>query len=402
MPIELLVIDDERCILELCQTLFTRKGYSVRTASSGKAGLRQIEELEPALVLLDYMMPVMDGMEVLKQIKNVYPDVYVIVFTGKGSAEVAVEVMRAGASDYISKPFKSKDLFKRIENVLHVRHIEMVNMSLHQERAELQHEILLWNKELELRVHEKSIELEQANREMIQSEKLATAGHLAAGLAHEIRNPLNSISLTAQLLQSETNYNANVQNYAQNILAEVERIDIFLRKMLNASKQKSSMDTCETCLHSCIDKALELFKEQIKYQKINLNVNIERTPVYVAAGVEEIKQVFTNLIGNALFQMKNSGTLSIDFRVEAGRALVHVGDTGAGIPKDNLGKIFAPFFTTKRDGTGLGLSVVLRAVKSCNGNIWVESELGSGADFYLEFPLEKISGDYVASVRSEE
>jgi len=130
-------------------------------------------------------------------------------------------------------------------------------------------------------------------------------------------------------------------------------------------------------------------------------MDIRRTPVYIAAEVEEIEQIFTNLIGNALFEMKNSGTLSIDFRIEDDRVLVHVGDTGAGIQEDNLVKIFDPFFTTKKEGTGFGLSVVLRVVKSCNGSIWVESEPGRGTDFHLEFPLEKISGQPTVCVRSE-
>ncbi|MDY0211491.1 MAG: response regulator [Desulfuromonadaceae bacterium] len=398
---KLLVVDDERSVLELCQTILSSKGYSVKTANSGEEGLRLIAEFKPALVLLDYMMPKVDGMQVLKKIKSIYTDVYVIIFTGKGSETVAVEVMKAGASDYISKPFKSKDLFERIENVLHVRHVEMVNMRLRQEREELQQEIQLWNKKLELRVQEKGRELEQANREMVQAEKLATVGHLAAGMAHEIRNPLNSIALTAQLLQSEGEHDVDVQAYAKNILVEVERVDTILRKLLNASAQKSNMGTSRICLCSCIDKILEMFSEQIKRQNVKLNLNIQPNSVYIMAGAEEIEQVFTNLIGNALFEMKNSGTLSIDFRVEDNRALVHVGDTGKGIPAGNLVKIFDPFFTTRSSGTGFGLSVVLRVVKSCNGNIRVESEPGRGADFYLEFPLEKISGDDAVCVRSE-
>lgn len=401
MSKELLVIDDERCVLELCQIILANKGYTVRTANSGAEGLCLIAKHRPALVLLDYMMPEMDGMQVLKQIRKTYADVYVVIFTGKGSEAVAVEVMKAGASDYISKPFKSKDLLERIENVLHVRHIEMVNKRLRREREELQHEIQLWNKELELRVQQKGRELEQANREMIQAEKLATVGHLVAGMAHEIRNPLNSIALTAQLLQSECRHDVNVQAYAKGILTQVERVDTILRKLLSTRKQKKRREASKVCLCSCIDKALELFREQIKCQNVKLNMNIQRTPVYIAAEVEEIEQIFTNLIGNALFEMKNSGTLSIDFRVEDDRVLVHVGDTGAGIQEDNLVKIFDPFFTTKKEGTGFGLSVVLRVVKSCNGNIWVESEPGRGTDFYLEFPLEKVSGQPTVCVRSE-
>lgn len=393
MQEKIVVIDDERAVLELCQIILGSKGYEVRTASSGPEGLQLIEDFKPALVLLDYMMPGMDGMEVLSEIKNTYEDIYVVMFTGKGSESVAVEVMKAGASDYILKPFNNKDLFDRIENVLHIRHIEMVNRLLKQEREELQHEIQLWNRELEFRVQEKTRELEQANREVIQAEKLVTVGQLAAGMAHEIRNPLNSIALTAQLLKSECDGETagTTLGYAQSILSEVERVDTILRKLLSASKQMSRGESRKVCLRSCIDSALELFSEQIKHQKVALDLNLHPSPVYIAGREEEVEQIFTNLIGNALHEMPESGTLSIDLETESDKALVHVGDTGSGIVEDNLVKIFDPFYTTKSNGTGFGLSVVLRVVKSCNGNIHVKSEPGKGADFYMKFPLFSIS-----------
>jgi signal transduction histidine kinase len=299
--------------------------------------------------------------------------------------------MKAGASDYILKPFNNKDLFERIENVLHIRHIEIVNRRLKQEREELQHEIQLWNRELEFRVREKTRELEQANREVIQAEKLVTVGHLAAGMAHEIRNPLNSIALTAQLLQAESDQDTDdmTRKYAQSILFEVERVDTILRKLLNASKQKTQGESPRVCLRSCIKSALELFREQIKHQKISLDLDLHPVPVYIAAREDEVEQIFTNLVGNALYEMPESGTLSIGLKVKDDKAEVYVGDTGSGIPEDNLVKIFDPFYTTKSNGTGFGLSVVLRVVKSCNGNIRVESEPGNGAVFYMEFPISR-------------
>ncbi|MDY0290810.1 MAG: response regulator [Desulfuromonadaceae bacterium] len=389
MQEKIVVIDDELAVLELCRIILESRGYEVRVASSGDEGLRLIESFKPALILLDYMMPGMDGMEVLRKVKTTYKDIYVVMFTGKGSEPVAVEVMKAGASDYILKPFNNKDLFDRIENVLHIRRIEMVNRRLKQEREELQHEIQLWNRELEFRVRKKTRELRQANREVIQAEKLVTVGQLAAGMAHEIRNPLNSIALTAQLLQSECDEETDqtALGYAQSILFEVERIDTILRKLLGASKHKSCGESGLVCLQSCIESALELFREQIKHQKVNLDLNLHPAPVYIMSMEGEVEQIFTNLISNALHEMPNSGTLSIDLEVEQGIALVHVGDTGSGIPEDNLVKIFDPFYTTKSAGTGFGLSVVLRVVKSCNGNIRVESEPGRGANFYMKFPL---------------
>lgn len=187
-----------------------------------------VKQHQPALVLLDYMMPVMNGLEALKQIQGSYPDTYVMMFTGKGSEEVAVEAMKAGAVDYIQKPFVNQSLLAQIDMVLTRRQIEVENRRLIDERELLQREIKEWNKELEKRVTQKSRELEKAHQEIIQAEKLAAVGHVSAGMAHEIRNPLNSINLFAQILLADSAISDENKNYISKISHEVERIDSIL------------------------------------------------------------------------------------------------------------------------------------------------------------------------------
>src|SRR5690242_1994562 len=118
-----LIIDDEKVILDLTSIILRNRGYQVTIASDAVSGLALIPEINPQLVLHDYMMPVMDGLTAPKEIKNRYPDPYVILVTRKGSEEIAVELMKAGASDYILKPFNNQDLVERIENVLKMREV---------------------------------------------------------------------------------------------------------------------------------------------------------------------------------------------------------------------------------------------------------------------------------------
>ncbi|MCW8859202.1 MAG: response regulator [Deltaproteobacteria bacterium] len=383
---KILIADDEEVIVELATLLLKKRGFNVFNARNGQECLQMVSVHQPALVLLDYMMPVMNGLDALKQIRQHYPDTYVIMFTGKGSEEVAVEVMKAGAIDYLQKPFLSHSLQERIDNVLARRQIEMENRKLIQERELLQHEINEWNTELEKRVRQKSFELEQAHKEIIQSAKLASLGHISAGMAHEIRNPLNSISLFAQILLSADGIGTENRDYVERITQEVERIDSILVQML-ASSRSDDKANHRINLTEIIHKVVTLSQPLIKAQQVELVLDLESPVPSIQADMLEMEQIFTNLISNALHEMPDGGRLEISLRSDAERLFVMISDSGPGIPQENIQRVFDPFFTTKEKGTGFGLSVVLRIINSCGGKIKVESTPGQGASFLLELPL---------------
>jgi len=381
-----LVVDDEKIILELTSMILRSKGYEVLTADSGRLGLEIVERDAPSVVLLDYMMPGMDGMTALRQIRDLFPDTYVVMFTGKGSEEIAVELMKAGASDYILKPFNNQDLVERIENVLRIRRIELHNRELRSERDRLLREIEEWNLELERRVEEKTLELERAHTEILQAEKLVALGHLSAGMAHEIRNPLNSISLFAQILKGGLAADAEKLLYLEKILSEVDRIDNILVRLLAASK-RPRFELQSVAMAEVIDRALEACSAQAKAQGVTVNRRFQTMPPPIQADATEIEQIFSNLFGNALYEMQQGGALEVCLSHDEKEIHIELSDTGGGIPKENLGQIFDPFFTTKEKGTGFGLSVVLRIVKTYGGRISVDSVIGEGTTFHIRLPL---------------
>lgn len=383
---KVLITDDEDVIVELASLLLKKRGFEVITASNGEECLKKIAEHKPALVLLDYMMPVKNGLEALQQIHIDYPDVYVMMFTGKGSEEVAVEAMKTGAVDYIQKPFVNQSLLAQIDAVLTRRHVEVENRKLVEERELLQREIKEWNKELEKRVRQKSQELERAHQEIIQAEKLAAVGHVSAGMAHEIRNPLNSINLFAQILLSENEISAENKGYLSKIVSEVERIDNILVQMLASSKSEG-MNVQKINLVEVIKTVIASSKPLLEAQKIELVLDIDQNAPFLQADPLEIEQIFTNLIGNALHEMPDGGCLGVSLISDAEKLQVKISDTGSGIPQENIQRIFDPFFTTREKGTGFGLSVVLRIVKNCGGKIWVENQSDRGACFFIELPL---------------
>jgi len=385
MSESILVVDDEKIITDLTSMVLSSRGFTVRAVSSGQEALTVAESMRPSLVLLDYMMPELDGMQVLRALRSRFPDTYVVMFTGKGSEELAVELMKAGASDYLRKPFNNQDLIDRIENVLRIRRVELRNRELLEERERLLGEIAEWNRELERRVEQKSKELEQAQSEIIQAEKLGALGQLSAGLAHEIRNPLNSISLFAQVLRQILPPESETADYPQRILDEVRRIDDLLVRLLSVSENPQG-ELTPVSLPQVARDVLDSFSEQIRQQKVVVEAAIDSDVPPVQADPGELKQIFTNLVANSLQEMEGGGTLSLSVAAVNGALKVQISDTGAGIPKENLYRIFDPFYTTKPRGTGFGLPTVLRVIRSYNGRIVAGNRPGGGACFDIELP----------------
>lgn len=381
----ILVIDDEEGILNLVALILEKRGYTVAKANDASQGLELVTTLKPQLVILDYMMPGMDGLEVLTRIKSGFPDTYVIMFTGKGSEEIAVELMKAGASDYILKPFNNQNLVERIENVLKIRAVEIKNRELIVEREQLLHEIKAWNEELEQRIQQETEALQKAHAEVVQSQKLATLGYLAAGMAHEIRNPLNSIALFVQLIKEGVEDSDKI-DYVEKILKEVDRVDATLSKLMDTAK-RPRFELVEVNIEEVIQKALDSFTPQINAQAITLIFSPKRQLPRLKADPVEIEQIFTNLLLNSVDEMSGGGTLTIELDHDDRDIIIRVSDSGRGIPAEHLPNIFDPFFSTKNRGTGMGLPIVLRIVKNYGGKIEVATTKKNGATFLIRLPV---------------
>jgi signal transduction histidine kinase len=223
-------------------------------------------------------------------------------------------------------------------------------------------------------------------RRMSRADKLATIGELAAGAAHEIRNPLTAIKSSLQYLKPKRQ-DEKENRLLDNALEETERIDEILSGLLSFSRpagiKKEKGNLTET-----LEESLQLISFQLKKQKIKVSRDFPSSPLYLKGDKAQLKQVFLNLFLNSLQAMKDGGELKIEVSLsEGGRALVAITDTGEGIPEEKLDKIFDPFFTTKKGGTGLGLSICYGIVQSHQGEIEVKSKVGQGTTALVKLPL---------------
>jgi len=383
-PVTTIVVIDEPEICRLVASLLTERGYLVRTADTAAAGLELVKRCRPDMVLMDYMLPDQDGIILLKELKALSPDCSVIICTGGGSEETAVKLMKAGASEYLLKPFSPRIFADRVDGVRRLRSIELANRALQQERERLLQEIEVWSRDLQSRVREKSEALQQAQSEIAQTEKLAALGYLAAGMAHEIRNPLNSISLFTQLLSQGID-DSESQEYLDKILKEVERIDGIIRHLVEAANRRRSVAQ-EVRVEQLIKESLAIFTPQVEARQISVAFDCPDLLPSIKADPTELEQIFTNLFQNALEEMGNGGYLTIALKTSENNLEIRVSDSGGGISPEDRDAIFKPFFSTKSRGTGIGLPVAQRIARLYSGDLRVEQSSAAGTTFLVTLP----------------
>jgi two-component system NtrC family sensor kinase len=257
--------------------------------------------------------------------------------------------------------------------------------------SEAQEELEKWSRVLEKRVEEKTKELKKTQEQLIQSEKLASLGKLAAGIAHEINNPLTGILTYSSLLLKEHKENPQMKEDLEVIVNETTRCRKIVKGLLEFARQTEPSKT-RADINKIVDETFSLLENQALFLNINVEKKLNENLPTVMMDVDQIKQVFVNIILNAAEAMSQGGTLTIgsDFDPEKKFVKVSFTDTGSGISEENLPKIFDPFFSTKRSGrgTGLGLSVSYGIIQRHNGFLEVKSQLGKGSTFTVKLPLE--------------
>ena len=382
----ILVADDEEDLRGFLSSELARN-YEVIEASDGVEAISFVRQFEPDLVLLDYMMPDKNGMEVCREIRNDsrLSHIPVIMLTARADEKIKLECLKAGASDFISKPFALGELSLRVKN--------QIGMIAFQRQ-----------------LREKNVELARAMEQlkenevqMLRQEKLSALGRMSAGIIHEINNPLNYVQAAHHMLgvhgrelKGETaGFFEDALKDAQEGVKRTEQIISDLRSFTMTGPQPLG----SVGIFDVIEAAHRFFGDQLK--KLG-GVEIEVDPSLLVRGERgQLVQVFSNLFQNSIdaIEEKKSGdsqyrgritihahtTLGMDREKQI---IVTFRDDGCGISPENRGKIFDPFFTSKDvgKGMGLGLSIVYQIIERHQIEVAVDSEEGQFTEFQLSFP----------------
>lgn len=346
-----LIVDDNIDTVELLRKRLKAEGYNTSEAYDGEEALKKVYETPPDIIILDVMMPKLDGYEVCSRLKSDERTKFIpiIMLTAKSDVESRVKGLDIGADDYVPKPFDYRELSARIRS-------------------------LLTRKETAERV--------------IEEEKTESVRKLIDSLSHEIRNPIVSIAGFAKKVYDNLPPGDPNKPYLMTILQEAERLERLLREILNLKMiAVGFLENVDP--QKIIDEVLEEFEKEIEDKTVEVETEFKETrSIYIDK--EHLKIVLRNIIKNAIEAMEKSIKKILKISVEEiGNDLeIKISDTGKGIPKELIKKIFDPFFTSKIYGPGLGLTVALTIVQYYRGFISIQSEESKGSTFVIRLPLK--------------
>lgn len=396
----ILIVDDVNKNLQLMATILLDKGFDIRIASNGKQAISSLEQESVDLILLDVMMPEMDGFEVCKRIKS-SPDtanIPILFLTAKTEVTDKVRGFEIGGADYITKPFDPIEVIARINAHLQLK---LANDT-----------IMDYNDRLEEMLQERT-------HELIMSERQATIGQLIQGIVHNLRGPLTVIGPGSQMIKMKLGTFEEIRNediedgfratkktyetikkYADLIEKSFFQLNGMISSLMSKSRTDKSSEFEIVDLSDLVNQELDFLQANLHFKhNVMKDINLSDDSINIQVVPSEITQIIQNLIKNSLDAMydQEEPVIFIKTWISDGIAKLSIGDNGPGIPNSIITKLFDPFFTTKPKegagndekptGTGLGLYMCHETLTTYDGKIEVASEIGHGAKFTISLPL---------------
>ncbi len=357
---KILIVDDNTLFVNFLLRLLEGKGYDLSVAYDGQTAIQKAHSEMPDLILLDLKLPDLSGEEVLETIRANHKQIPIIVVTGYGGEQVAVEMMKKGATDYLSKPIDHDLLLKAIQDAIDIKEVQSEEGGL---------------------------------------SEFGSLEFFFPFLAHEVRNPLHAISGALTIIKRRSDLNDPLLSKSIGIIdEEVHHLNHFVQECLNFIRPPNPILITEIDINEVLSVVVSMMCQMFDPQAKGITITEKKDPRLpkINAIYEELKQAFFNIAQNAVEAMPNGGEFSIttSLKLESDPWIeILFQDSGMGIRKENLKQLFRPFFTTKQRGTGLGLAICRRIIEERHrGNITVESEENRGTTFKIQLPINDRQG----------
>jgi signal transduction histidine kinase len=394
------IVDDMPANLGILDEFLSHHGFEVLIAQDGKSALAKVEKAQPHLILLDILMPELDGFETCRHLKAnpATHEIPIIFMTALTDVVDKVRGFELGAVDYITKPFEQEEVLARIKT--HLR-INQLQQQLQAQNTQLQ----ITNEQLDkltYRLSQQTEELRLANTELARAARLKD--EFLANMSHELRTPLNAILGMAEVLQEGIYGQLNVQQAksVHTIEASGRHLLALINDILELAKieaGKIKLDLIPVSANWVGESCLQLVKELANKKSVKIQAVFAPNPLTVQADERYLKQILLNLLGNAIKFTPTGGTVNLEIKGDAQRQVVNlsVSDTGIGISTENMRYLFKPFvqldggLNRQHEGTGLGLALVYRLVEMHGGSVSVTSNPGQGSCFTVSLPWQATS-----------
>jgi two-component system, sensor histidine kinase and response regulator len=360
-----IVIDDDEIMRLSCAEILKRAGYVVETYSSGQEGIRQLQQTRPQLLVVDIKMPELDGFQVMEIVRKIDPEVVIVVITGYATIGTAVDAMKAGAYDFLPKPFTPDEL-RLIIN----------------------------------RGHERWLLARESRR--LRREKEEVERRFVTFVSHQLKSPLGAVKqyLDVLLFSQRDQLPEKAQLWIGRCQVRVaEMINLIQDWLALAKLERGAICQRDTSadLSLVVDQVVRDLQHTAEAAGVTIAVH-SPGPSIVCGDLLALSMLVANLVGNAIKYNRQGGAVTVRTTLEASAALLEVEDTGIGIPDEFIPKLFAEFYRVKTQqtqdipGTGLGLAICKKIVAELGGSMAVRSKEGEGSTFAARLPRAPARG----------
>jgi signal transduction histidine kinase len=348
---KILVVDDSALIVSLIEKVLKENGYQVIKAYDGEEALSKVSDEKPDIIILDIIMPKIDGLEVLRRLKSNKETslIPVVMLTSDDYLEDKIKGFKSGADDYIIKPFNTKELLARINSLVDKR----------------------------IYLHKK---VEDEKREALES--------IVDGVAHEVRNPILAIGGFARRIRDKLPPGDTLKIYTDHIIHEAERLETMVNEIINLKTITVSAHK-PVDLKETLEDALKNFNDSINKKKISVKRKYSNEIPLIMGDRKNLNEAFSNVIKNAIEAMDLKGTLTLGIEFDSSHVIIKITDSGKGIAKSQLPHVFRPFYTSKMTGAGMGLALVNHIIFMHGGDVNISSTEGMETCVDIVLPIRE-------------